>query len=101
MMKPLSYLAFISLTAMTTVQASDPAEEGFLGNWTKSFNLVNGRQIMHTPQKISMPGFSYKEEVTFSKTFSGVQLKEPLVLKTNSTEVDFFAALQAAGVLKK
>jgi len=77
-------------------------ETPFKGNWTKSFRLVDGSLVHHTPEKTSLGFFSGGTGVTFkSKMYNGFAMSpKGFVLKTDSTEQEFVQALLDSGLYK-
>lgn len=90
-----------SLVTCFAAQASDQQEQEFRGNWTKSFALVDGSQVVHTPQNVRLGGMQCRDLNMSMKQYNGYPVNAPLQLKTDSTEEEFLQALSATGLLKE
>jgi len=76
-----------------------PIEDSRLGQWTETFRTKVGN-IVHEPTAIIMGGMRCGKEFNMqSKSWNGVTLKAPLILKVNSTREQFISAMRASGIM--
>lgn len=96
MFKKLLCVGLFSFAYAGGIQQEDPS----LGNWTKSYAIKTGDVVLHTPSSVQM-GFmvSGKALNINAKSFNGVPLKAPLVLKVKSTPTEFEEALRMSGLI--
>ena len=98
-------LSLALLTSLTLPAfSSEQIDNDFKGNWRKTFVLISGATVTHTPQYTALgngirggTGINFK-----SKTLDGYPMSEyGLCLATNSTEKEFEEALVKSGLYKK
>tara|TARA_A100000171_G_C2131975_1_gene147341 strand:- start:833 stop:1135 length:303 start_codon:yes stop_codon:yes gene_type:complete len=99
MYKYLSIFCFLfSISAFASGDLKETDE--FKGEWTATFTLKDGSQVIHTPKGIAMGGISAGKGIRMDASkFNSMRLKSPLDLKTNSTKEDFIASLKENGAL--
>lgn len=91
------------LTTFSLASASNPEEqEEFRGNWTKTFTLIDGSTVLHTPDSVSLGFMKLGKGITLdTPNYNGFPVKAPIQLKTNSTLEEFLQALRITGLLKE
>ena len=99
-MKKIFYTSGLALAlTLSTANASNPMEEEFRGNWTRSFRLLDGSEVTHTPQFTKMGFMSGGKGITIKgPSYNGIALRAPLELQTNSTVEEFIAAGPAPSI---
>jgi len=94
-----------SAKATPLKKTTKPAAETFKGNWTKSYTLINGDTITHTPEHVSIGGLTFMSSFTSTVGSRLNSLKIPgpkdLVVSPNMSTGEFETALIQSGVLKK
>lgn len=79
--------------------ASNNLNEEFKGNWSGSFTLKDGTEVVHTPTFTRMAFMTAGTGISIkARSFNGLSLSEHgIQLQTNSTRDEFVEALKRSG----
>lgn len=96
-------VAALILSASSLCVASDNLKEEFKGNWSGTFKLLDGTEVIHEPTFTSLSFMVAGKGISMNcRVFNGMPISEyGIQLKTNSTREEFVAALLKSGAYKK
>lgn len=70
----------------------------FKGNWTKSFRLLDGRMVIHTPHKVEIRSNIAAQSKNFLYIYhEGYNPNKPTTIAVNTSLEEFKKALKPAG----